>query len=364
MYKNFSLTDEERKQIMEQHAAHGYRKPISEQLAAKTTLVGKSATFYATEQEALDAYEAGKPNPSAKGSVIGTITGMDKIENDSVTFKLKVTGGVHDNRGALGKLMGGGGLEVTYMRTNGFFTMKGFDDTRYYSESVKKLLEKDYFTSDLASNNKMQPASNVAEEIDTDDEEMELSKLYNGDPEFDYDLEDDSFEISSEFSDPDEYEDLHDLSMAKQNLPKERMDTMGQSVSKDMDYEGAKHHDEIPGVSPVQSDSMDYYLKTYGTPDPDMESETLADRKKNAPLNFPKMTGKDKYSNENSLSWAEKKIRIAQRAEKEAARVAAKERKLAAASLKPGINESKKSIRLTESELINLVKRMVNEAKG
>jgi hypothetical protein len=161
MYKNFSLTDEERKQIMEQHAAHGYRKPISEQLAAKTTLVGKSATFYATEQEALDAYEAGKPNPSAKNSVIGTITGMDKIENDSVTFKLKVTGGIHDDRSALGKLMGGGGLEVTYMRTNGFFTMKGFE-TRYYSESVKRLLEKDYFTSDLASVNKPNANGNMA----------------------------------------------------------------------------------------------------------------------------------------------------------------------------------------------------------
>jgi hypothetical protein len=30
MYRNFSLTDEERKQIMEQHAAHGYKKPINE----------------------------------------------------------------------------------------------------------------------------------------------------------------------------------------------------------------------------------------------------------------------------------------------------------------------------------------------
>ena len=27
MYKNFSLTDEERKQIMEQHGAYGYKKP-------------------------------------------------------------------------------------------------------------------------------------------------------------------------------------------------------------------------------------------------------------------------------------------------------------------------------------------------
>jgi len=32
MYKNFNLTDEERKQIMEQHSVYGYRKPISEQV--------------------------------------------------------------------------------------------------------------------------------------------------------------------------------------------------------------------------------------------------------------------------------------------------------------------------------------------
>lgn len=31
MYKNFSLTDEERQQILEQHKSHGYKKPLSEQ---------------------------------------------------------------------------------------------------------------------------------------------------------------------------------------------------------------------------------------------------------------------------------------------------------------------------------------------
>jgi len=34
MYRNFSLTDTERKQIMEQHAAHGYKKPINESMGA------------------------------------------------------------------------------------------------------------------------------------------------------------------------------------------------------------------------------------------------------------------------------------------------------------------------------------------
>ena len=30
MYKNFSLTDEERKEILEQHVSHGYGKPLNE----------------------------------------------------------------------------------------------------------------------------------------------------------------------------------------------------------------------------------------------------------------------------------------------------------------------------------------------
>ena len=31
MYKNFSLTDKERKEILEQHGRHGYKKPLNEQ---------------------------------------------------------------------------------------------------------------------------------------------------------------------------------------------------------------------------------------------------------------------------------------------------------------------------------------------
>jgi hypothetical protein len=148
----------------------------------------------------------------------------------------------------------------------------------------------------------------------------------------------------------------------------------------DLDYEGAKHHDEIPGSIPThrkvtaydgttyndywaypkpKTDEMGYYAKTYGTADPDMESETLADLKKNQPINWPKYTEKDRRDPENMLSWEQKKALIAQRAEKAAAREAAKEKRLAAASLKPGVNES--VVRLTESELIELVKKIVKQ---
>ena len=358
-------------------AADSTAVKVNEYIAEETTnssLIGKSATFYASEREAQDAYKAGKSNPSAKGAIIGTITGMDKIENDYVSFKVKMTKGVHDDRGAVGKLLGGGTV-FTYMRENGFFTVEGMTGTNYYSESVKQILNKEFFTSDLASNNKMQPTSNMAEEIDTDDEEMELSKSYSGD---DDDMEDETPDFDMEFGDdPDEFEDLYDLSVAKQGLPKDKMVDMSRSGPKDIDYNVAQDfYNEIPTMINGPSDmssrtsstipkqpTSDYYLRTYGTPDPDMESETLADRKKNAPLNFPKMTGKDKYSSENMLSWEQKKAAMAQRAEKEASRAAAREKRLAAASLKPGVNESKRSITLTESQLLNLIKSVVKKLK-
>jgi uncharacterized protein YkvS len=42
MYKNFNLTDEERKQIMEMHQTHGYKKPLVEQEEEDETETGLS----------------------------------------------------------------------------------------------------------------------------------------------------------------------------------------------------------------------------------------------------------------------------------------------------------------------------------
>jgi hypothetical protein len=218
----------------------------------------------------------------------------------------------------------------------------------------------------------------IVEEIDSDDEEMELNKLYAGDDE---DMEDDEDmdepDFSSAFEDSDDYEDLYDLSVAKQNLPKDKMVDMSRSGPKDIDYNVAQDfYNDIPGMfdrpSEPKQPTSDYYLRTYGTPDPDMESETLADRKKNAPLDFPKYTDKDRRDPENLLSWEQKKALLAQRKEREWAKEQRKrmkwemgrsrelaDKRLAAASLKPGVNES--VLRLTESELIELVKNIVKQ---
>lgn len=49
MYKNFNLTDEERKQIMESHKSHGYKKPISEIIRDKEYGVVRGIPDYETE---------------------------------------------------------------------------------------------------------------------------------------------------------------------------------------------------------------------------------------------------------------------------------------------------------------------------
>ena len=42
MYKNFELTNEERKQILEQHSSYGYRKPLNESMAQAAISDAKS----------------------------------------------------------------------------------------------------------------------------------------------------------------------------------------------------------------------------------------------------------------------------------------------------------------------------------
>lgn len=394
MYKNFKLTESEREEILNSHKAHGYKKPLSEQsepvslpypsgsepkpvhngstkfepinptdpkfgknVKQSENLIGKKATFYANEADAVAAYQAGKSNPQSRGSIIGKIESIDYVDNDSLHITI-----VADSS------------QTNYSTTTQRYTI-GFDRVKgtfvnvatkavYYSETVKNILLNDYFSTELASNNKPQQSS-MAEEIDTDDEEAELSRLYNDEDEYSYDLDSDveNGNFSSEFSDPDEWEDLHDFSVARHNQPKERMDDMGRSVSKDMGYKGAIHHNEIPGaqrdnirdyqpwdsryVPKEKKPTSDYYLRTYGTPDPDMESETLADRKKNAPLNFPKTTGRDKYSHENTLSWEKKKELLKQREEKRIAR------ELAAQARQGNMNESAIDSMIESGEIID-----------
>ena len=70
----------------------------------------------------------------------------------------------------------------------------------------------------------------IVEQIDSDDDEIALAKLYN-----DEDEEEDLDGFTSEFSDPDEFSDLHDLSIEKRKLSKYKPVDMGGSPKKDME---------------------------------------------------------------------------------------------------------------------------------
>lgn len=174
----------------------------------------------------------------------------------------------------------------------------------------------------------------LLEQIDTDDEENELRKLYNGDLDHHSDLkhfDDEEGRFSSEFTDTDDFEDLYDLSVAKRNLPKGGRHYISEP-SRDMGYKGSKHFD-IPGSGAYPGDPKlpknvgDEFLRKYGTPDPNPDYKTLEDLKNERPLKWPKIT-KTKYDHENKLSWNEKKALIAAREEKRIAREIAKEKRL------------------------------------
>lgn len=49
MYKNFNLTDEERKEIMESHKSHGYKKPVNEVIRDKEFDVVRGIPDYKTQ---------------------------------------------------------------------------------------------------------------------------------------------------------------------------------------------------------------------------------------------------------------------------------------------------------------------------
>ena len=170
----------------------------------------------------------------------------------------------------------------------------------------------------------------IVEQIDSDDDEIALVKLYN-----DEDDEEDLDGFTSEFSDPDEFSDLHDLSIEKRKLSKYKPVDMGGSPTRDMDYKGAIHHSNIAGAGKDFNSWNDYhahmnnlmnkeykpsseFLDKYGAPDP--EVKTLGDVNKEKLINWPKIT-KTRYDHEDKLSWEEKKKLIAKRDEREGRRI-------------------------------------------
>ena len=65
MYKNFELTNEERKQILEQHSSYGYRKPLNESMAQAQSAIADAKSKMSSGE---------KPDPSTMEEIKQCIT--------------------------------------------------------------------------------------------------------------------------------------------------------------------------------------------------------------------------------------------------------------------------------------------------
>jgi len=206
MYKNFNITESEKEQILNNHKSHGYRQPLNEQsistqipypsgvkpikkptstkkpvdnvdtnfnfihqtqidvndpkfgknINQSDKLIGKKATLYANPQDAMAAYQSGKSNPQSQGSIIVKFISIEYSDNDRLIIKVIPDSSKtnYSNSTVINILH--------FNRVNGTFILAE-EKKVYYSESVKNILN-DYFSTELASNNKANQ-SNMAEEI-------------------------------------------------------------------------------------------------------------------------------------------------------------------------------------------------------
>ena len=77
MYKNFNLTESERKEIMEMHMSHGYRKPLKEEIINLETYNGENDII--TEISLVGISQDG--NPITK---IILNSGLNRSENKNI----------------------------------------------------------------------------------------------------------------------------------------------------------------------------------------------------------------------------------------------------------------------------------------
>lgn len=118
-------------------------------------LIGKRATFYLKKEDAMAAYQAGKSNPESQGSIIAKITSIDAKDNRYALLTLQIE--ELDTPYVTAKT----NTRVTFDRMTGSFTISLPSKTaNYFSESVKNILNNEFFSTELASNNKTQQSSN------------------------------------------------------------------------------------------------------------------------------------------------------------------------------------------------------------
>lgn len=171
------MTEKEKNAIREQHTGGmkvmtenfsrllnsklGDAKPILEQSAeknlqknqkAESGIVGKTVTFYTNKKDAEAASAAGKSNPNSTDSILGKII---KVENPSSSTLVPLSDEIilWVDFEYLEK-PGDGEYTVVYNRTKGSFNVRARQGVEYYNESLRKVLDSTYFTTDFASSQK------------------------------------------------------------------------------------------------------------------------------------------------------------------------------------------------------------------
>jgi len=164
------MTEKEKNAIREQHTGGmkvmtenfsrllnsklGDAKPILEQSQEKTKsgIVGKTVTFYTNKKDAEAASAAGKSNPNSTDSILGKII---KVENPSSSTLVPLSDEIilWVDFEYLEK-PGDGEYTVVYNRTKGSFNVRARQGVEYYNESLRKVLDSTYFTTDFASSQK------------------------------------------------------------------------------------------------------------------------------------------------------------------------------------------------------------------
>jgi hypothetical protein len=126
------------------------KKVIKEQgeMASKSNeFIGKTVTLYTSKEDAVAAANSGKSNPRSKGAEIGVIVNIEKITNEGLVLIINFTNLSDEGK----KNLSSGGTLVDYDRQAGTFDVRAFDGSVYYSESLKRALDKKYYTTDFAS---------------------------------------------------------------------------------------------------------------------------------------------------------------------------------------------------------------------
>jgi hypothetical protein len=153
------MTEKEKNAIREQHTGGmkvmtenfskllnsklGDAKPILEQSEEKTKsgIVGKTVTFYTNKKDAEVASAAGKSNPRSTDSVLGKITKVENLSSNEVVLLVDFEYLEKPDDGA---------YAVVYNRTKGSFNVRAWQGVEYYNESLRKVLDSTYFTTDFA----------------------------------------------------------------------------------------------------------------------------------------------------------------------------------------------------------------------